>query len=84
MTFVELTFPPRALGDVDRDDIEDALVDGWSGRLEVTGAGVGYKGSNLDIELGDDIALDAFVTWLRQYLRSVGVDGAVLRFHVEV
>lgn len=36
---------------VDRDDVEDALSDALDGIGEVTGAGTGGFGSNLDLEV---------------------------------
>lgn len=53
MMFAELHFP--SLLPVDRDDVEDALNEVGGDLFEVTGAGVGISGSNLDLEVSGEI-----------------------------
>jgi hypothetical protein len=75
--FAELLLP---LGtSVDRDDVEDALGDALAGHLEVTGAGTGAYGSNLDLQLCPDVESDELVAVVSSTLAALGVNGGKLR-----
>jgi hypothetical protein len=74
--FAELLLP---LGtSVDRDEIEDALGDALA-NLEVTGAGTGAYGSNLDLRLSPDVQHDDLIAGVRSTLAALGVVGGKLR-----
>lgn len=54
-----LYFPPDL--EVDRDDIEAGLEEAFGEAGEVTGAGSGVKGSNLDLRVHDRVGIEK--TW---------------------
>ena len=62
---------------VDRDEVEDRIVAALGDEVEITGAGVGLGGSNLDLELTGDADRHAQV--IASLLRALGVAGATLR-----
>lgn len=76
-SFAELLLPTGL--NVDRDAVEDAVVEAFAGRAEVTGAGSGNYGLNLDLEF-EGIAHDSVVTMLKRVLASLEVGDARLRF----
>lgn len=63
-------FSPRLT--LARDVIEDALNEALGRRGEVTGAGAGERGSNIDIEIFDDGDVDATAV-VRETLKSLDV-----------
>lgn len=65
---------------VDRDEVEDRLVEAFAGRVEVTGAGTGIHGSNLDLEFSGNTAVDDLVHEVGQVLALLSVGGARVRF----
>jgi hypothetical protein len=52
--FIEVIGRGPLPDDIDRDDIEDVLVDALGADGEVTGAGTGDSGWNLDVEVDPD------------------------------
>ncbi len=54
--FVEVVGGRRLPDGVDRDDVEDLLVDALGADGEVTGAGTGSTGWHLDVEIDIDAA----------------------------
>lgn len=65
---------------VDRDDVEDALDVALTGIGEVTGAGTGQGGSNLDVEVDEDVAKNVVLDRIFTVMRDLGVgDSARVR-----
>ncbi|MGW0575452.1 hypothetical protein ACWD25_05655 [Streptomyces sp. NPDC002920] len=65
---------------VDRDDVEDALNEALAGMGEVVGAGTGESGSNLDVEVEDDMAKEDVLRRIFAVLSELGVgDSARVR-----
>lgn len=58
---------------VARQDIEDAIDECLGGRGEVTGAGLGARGANIDIEVFEAGELPAVTEAVRSALRELGV-----------
>lgn len=75
--FAELLLPVGIAPD--RDEIEESLVAAFHDRLEVTGAGTGEFGSNLDLTLLPNVNPDELVAGVRATLTALGVVGAKLR-----
>lgn len=75
--FAEL-FLPLELS-VDRDEVEDALGRVLGDRLEVTGAGAGVYGANLDLEVSPDVEPGDLIAAVRGALAALGVIGGKLR-----
>ena len=59
--FVEVTGEPGRLAEFDRDDVEELLQDSLGRDGDVTGAGSGQTGWNLDLEVDDAADLRADV-----------------------
>lgn len=76
-TFAELLLP-RELS-VDRDEVEHALGRALGDRMEVTGAGTGVYGSNLDLEIAPDVEPSDQIAAIRGSLAALGVIGGKLR-----
>lgn len=57
------------------DVIEDALDDALEGRGEVTGTGVGSRGSNFDVEIFEEGDAEAYLREIRRVLREAGAPG---------
>ncbi len=75
--FAELLLP---LGmSTDRDEVADAIADAFADQLEMSGAGSGVYGSNLDLELIADLDPDELIVGVRRTLASLGVIGGKLR-----
>jgi hypothetical protein len=67
---IYIYFPAASEG-AGRNDLEDDLEeDFFSGAAELTGAGSGVSGSNLDFELADGEDVEQWVIRLRDYLRQ--------------
>lgn len=75
--FAELHLPPEI--PVDRDDVEDAVLDAFP-NASCVGSGSGSFGSNLDFELTEVANLQDAGRTFRQVLRALGVSGARVRF----
>ncbi len=75
--FMEIHFPTTCL--IDRDDIEDALVEVLGDHLEITGAGVGAFGTNLDVEFDSGIDQRMAVAEVGLILVGLGVSDARIR-----
>lgn len=75
--FAELLLPTGI--STDRDEIEDLLVTTFGDLLEVTGAGTGVYGSNLDLSLQSDIESNDLVAGIRGVLSGLGIVGAKVR-----
>lgn len=76
--FAELQLPADT--PVDRDELEEAVIDAFEGMAEVTGAGTGSFGSNLDIQFDGALGRDDIVTTVKTVLASRGVEQAKLHF----
>ena len=68
---------------VDRDDVEDAIAACIDGVGEISGAGTGMFGSNLDLDLRDDVNVHVLVMAIMGSLDALGVSRARLRFDGE-
>jgi hypothetical protein len=75
--FAELLLPVGM--SVDRDEVEDSLRKAFGDRLEVTGAGTGALGSNLDLDMSPDIQPDDLIAGVRGILAALGVIGGKVR-----
>jgi hypothetical protein len=75
--FAELLLPVGLK--VDRDDVEDSVSEEFQDVVEVTGAGTGDYGANLDLEFSSTDQSDV-VSRLREVLRSLDIDVAKVRF----
>lgn len=75
--FAELLLPVGL--EVDRDDVEDGVAEEFQDAVDVTGAGTGAYGANLDLEFSSTDQSDV-VNRLRAVLRSLAVNGAKVRF----
>ncbi|MEU1176629.1 hypothetical protein ABZ464_03090 [Streptomyces sp. NPDC005820] len=65
---------------VDRDDVEDALNEKLSGIGEVVGAGTGESGSNLDVEVEEDVSKKVVLDRIFSVLSELGIgDSARVR-----
>lgn len=70
---IYIYFPAGEEG-VGRNHLEDELEEDFFGRhAQLTGAGSGVPGSNLDFELADGEDVEQWVVRLRDYLRQWGV-----------
>ncbi|ROO87785.1 hypothetical protein EDD29_5424 [Actinocorallia herbida] len=60
---------------VDRDDVEDALIEEFAAESQepVTGAGTGTGGCHLDLELPDDLIEDAAIERIQRVLAELDV-----------
>lgn len=76
--FAELHLPDEMT--VDRDELEDAVIEAFGGLADMTGAGSGNFGSNLDVEFGDPASRDDIVGTVKTVLASLGVERARVRF----
>ncbi|WP_426503522.1 hypothetical protein ACPPVO_38685 [Dactylosporangium sp. McL0621] len=78
--FIEVIGRRSLPDDVDRDDVEDLLTAVLGADGEVTGAGVGIGGWNLDVELAvDDGAATGVVSRLAVALVEQGLGWVELR-----
>ena len=67
-------FPPGL--EIDRDTVEAALEDALGEAGEVTGAGSGVKGANLDLHIDDKAPVNKVLAVLREALTLLGVKRA--------
>lgn len=77
--FIEIIGRQPLPGDVDRDDIEDALSDVLDQKGEVTGAGSGAGGWNLDVEIFDDADTDLCLQGIANCLVELDLGWVLLR-----
>lgn len=76
--FIEIHFPYQL--PVDRDEIEDAISDAVGDDGEITGAGTGAFGSNLDVEITSSIDKTEVLSRIRRALRPFNLRLARARF----
>ncbi|GAA2729840.1 hypothetical protein [Actinocorallia aurantiaca] len=78
MDFVEIWIDGPI--EVDRDDIEDALNEALAGAGEVSGAGSGTGGSNLDVDVFEGADRSNVLNRVFEVLNALGVgDSARVR-----
>ena len=69
-------FPPN-LG-IDRDYVEESIQSVLGDIGEVTGGGAGQSGSNVDIEVFQDIDIDRAIALVSKLLISINAPGETL------
>jgi len=78
--FIEVIGRGPLPDDIDRDDVEDLLADVLGADGEVTGAGTGETGWNLDVEVEPDVVHPLQVLRrLAAALADHGLGGVILR-----
>jgi hypothetical protein len=78
-TFVEIVLP--AGSGVDRDDIEDLLLDELGDAGDVTGAGMGAGSMNVDVEVDGTVGEAEIDRRIRSALEGSGILG--WRYRIE-
>ncbi|MFD4598976.1 hypothetical protein ACFWPQ_13185 [Streptomyces sp. NPDC058464] len=73
--FVEIWFDGPI--PVDRDDVEDALNEALDGMGEVTGAGTGESGSNLDVEVEESAEKDIVLSRIFTVMSELEIGDSV-------
>ncbi|MGW0504284.1 hypothetical protein [Micromonospora sp. NPDC003241] len=72
--FVEIVFSGLP---IDRDDLEDALNEEFKLDGEVTGAGTGVHGSNLDLEIAESADRTAALARMQKVFVELGIENHV-------
>ncbi|MER5458358.1 hypothetical protein ABT008_26670 [Micromonospora sp. NPDC002389] len=72
--FVEIIFSGLP---IDRDDLEDALTAEFALDGEVTGAGTGEHGGNLDLEIAESADRTAALERLQKVFVELGIENHV-------
>jgi len=77
--FIEVIGRETLPDSLDRDDVEDAIADALGERGEITGAGTGISGWNLDVELFEDGDTDECLVLIAGALVDLGVGWVLVR-----